>query len=564
MQKPAGTATSGPHDVRPTDAPSDRTAFMTEPRPYAGHDLLETDPVLGAALEGVADDAAGGALHALGRWWGSAEAEEVARLATGHPPVLHAYDLAGDRLDEVEHHPAYHALLNRSTAAGLASSAWEEDPSGARRQHRLRAAALYLAAQTEPVHLDALSLTHAGIAALAAAPDLEGELFPSLASRRYDRRVLPVSEKDGASLTLALAEREAGTDLSAVATLAEPAGEGIFALSGRKWFVSAPMADVWIALARTEEGPGCFLMPRVLPDGTLNRIHLLRLKRTHGSNIVAIAEAELAAADGVLVGEPGRGLAAIRDTLTLLRLDGAIRAAGLMRAVAARAAHHARTRTVAGRALADEPLMQRVLADIALDAAAATSLVLRVAAAYDQAFESDGEFALARLLTPVAKFFTAKVAPHAAAEAAEAVGGNALVAPHPLARALADAPSLQLWAGTGNELALETARLVTRNPRLLEDTLDVLAADLGGNGPARREEIERVADLSGRDPAAARLLAERLALFAAAAAMRRDLPRVVSDAFLRTRLDGAMRTTYGALDVRFDPAALIDFVLPET
>ncbi len=529
----------------------------------AGFNLCEADPVLSAALDACADGEAAETLSALGAWWGSPDAEEVARLASENPPRLRALDAWGERVDEVEHHPAWHALLNRSIGAGLSSSAWEEDGSGVRRQHRLRAATLYLAAAFEPAHVEPACLTHAGIAALAAAPDLEAELFPPLSSRRHDRRILPVAEKDGATLALALTERDAGGDLSAVACRAAPAGGDLYAVSGHKWFVSHPMADVYLTLARTGEGVSCLLVPRVLPDGVPNRIHLSRLKDKVGFDALAVAEVEFAGADGVLVGEAGRGLAVVRDTLTLLRLDGAVRAAAVMRAGATNAVRHLRARTVRGERLADAPLMRTVVADLALDCAAATALSMRVAAAYDAAFDSDAEFALARLLTPTAKYFAGKAAPRLLAEAVECVGNFALVGAHPLARLYRDAPLLSVWQGTGNELALETARLVERDPSLLDDALATLAPDLREAEGPLRDRLVDAADRAASDLAGARRFVEQLAFVAAAAALRRDLPRVVSDAFLDSRLEGTGRATYGALDTRFDTAALLDFILPE-
>lgn len=562
VHKPIDQASLRPGAERGHEDARVTPAAGNQPPPYAGLNLFEADPVLAAALDHVIDPDVEESLSAAGAYWGSAEAEEVARLANVHRPTLMAWDAAGRPVDQVEHHPAYHALLARSVSAGLASSAWEEDESGVRRQHQLRAAFLYLTAQTECAHLEPVSLSHAGIAALAAAPEIEAQLFPYLASRRYDRRWLPVADKEGALLGLALAEVEGGTQLSGVATRAERIDADRFRLTGLKWHVSAPMADAVLALARTEAGVSAFLVPRILSDGSTNQVRLRRLKPTMGLEAVAAAEVVLEGAEGALVGEEGRGIAAVRDTMTLLRLDGALKGAAVMRAGLARAVHHVRHRATFGRPLIDRRAVSLVIADMALDQVAGTLMALRTAAAYDRAFDSDAEFALARFLTPVAKMWIGRRAPRLLAEAIDLVGGSAFVEWDPLPRLYRAAPGLALWGGSTGELALETLRLVEREPDVFNAALDVLVEDLP---PKRRDAVETLRQISRQKPldeGTARQLAERFASVAAAAVMRRDLPRIVADAFVASRSEGEPSDVYGARPLGVDPAALIEFILP--
>lgn len=527
---------------------------------YAGLNAFASDPVLTASLDSTLDETTEDELTTLGTYWGSSEAQEVARLATAHGPALRPDDFEGRRIDQLEIHPAYHALMNRSVSAGLLSSAWEEGED--RRQHRLRAATLFLTAQCERGHLLPISATHAAVAALAHMPDLEAELFPLIASRRYDRRPVPLDDKEGATVTLALAERGAGVDRAAVAMRGEITGGDRIHVTGEKWFVCAPASDMALVLCTTPEGPTAAMVPRFAPENA-EAIRIAGLKSVGGFAAQAIAGVAFDGAAARLVGEPGRGLQVLRDVRTLTQLDAVVIAAGAMRAAVSRVAHHARYAQSLDRALIAQPLHARVLADLALESAAQTALAMRLAIAFDQAFERDGDHALARLVTPAARVYALTIAPSFAIEAVEAIGAHAAISTHPAARIATDLAALAQWDGTTNEAALEVAAMVERDPAVLRDALDEIGADLGGQNEDIVEDIARLGERAAQDASLARTFAEQLAMAAAAAAMRRNLPRMISEAYIASRLRERFRAAYGALDGRFDAGAVIEFVVPE-
>lgn len=527
---------------------------------YAGLNTYASDPVLSAILDAVLDEATEEHLRALGAYWGSAEAQEMARIAAAAPPHLRRTDFDGYRVDQVEIHPAYHAMMNRSVSAGLISSAWEEGDD--RRQHRLRAAALYLTAQCDRGHLTLVSATHAAVAALAYASDVEAELFPRMATRRYDRRHLPLGEKEGLTVCLALAERHRSADRADIAMRGEVLGGDRLRVSGEKSFVCAPTADIALVLARTVEGPTAAMIPRYAPENA-DLVMVEQLTSVGGLASQAIGTMAFDGATGRILGEPGRGLHVLRDVRTLLQLDGAIMAAGGMRAAVGRAVHQARYRESFGKTLIKHPLHARVLADLAIESAAHTALSMRIATAFDQAFERDGDHAVARLVTPAARVYTLMTGAAVTLAACEAMGGSAFDASHPAARLRADLTAMVQWDGTVNEAALDAAQLVERDNTILRDALEELAADLGNANTDLIEDTMELGERAAADPALARAFAEQLAMVAAASAMRRNLPRVVADAYIATRLRERFRAGYGTLDGRFDANAIIELIVPE-
>ncbi|MEW5424979.1 acyl-CoA dehydrogenase family protein [Amorphus sp. 3PC139-8] len=559
---------STPEDVEAPEAdwlgPFETHRVVNQAPSSDGRNLFDGDPILIAMLEEVLDTDTEDDLYRAGAYWGSADARDVARLANTELPVLRTHDRTGHRLDVVEFHPAYHALMSRSIGAGLHASVWDGPTEGTPAHHRLRAARLFLTAQTEAGHTGPLTTTNAAMAALATSPDLFEDWLPAVSSRRYDYRFRPVSEKGGATLGIGLTEKQAGTDVRGSRTVAEWSEiDGAHRLIGHKWFLSAPMSDAFLVLAQAEQGLSCFLMPRFRPDGTLNTIQFHRLKSKLGNRSNATAEAEFYGATGFLVGEEGRGVRTILEMVTLTRLDCAVVSVAVMRAALVEAVHHARHRSVADVLLVEEPLMQRVLADMALDVAGALALALRVAEAFDRAADDDGEQIYARLMVPVAKYWICKTAPAFVAEAIECMGGNAYVEESPLARLYRDAPAGMLFEGPGNLLCLEIRRLAARSPEAVGGFLASLQAELGDSVEADITALKAALVNDEADEAALRAHVERLALLAAGAALRRNAPRVVSDAFLSARLKGRWRATYGMLDGRYNPAALIDFIVPE-
>ncbi len=525
---------------------------------FDGHNAFASDPVLTASLEGALQEEAEEELRALGAYWGSADAQEVARLAVANPPTLRREDFEGRRIDQVEVHPAYHALTNRSVASGLLSSAWEEGENG--HQHRLRAATLFLTAGCERGHLLPISATHAAVASLVYAPDLEGELFPVIASRRYDRRPLPIEDKEGGLVTLAILERVPGD--TGLATRGELGAGDTIRITGEKVFVCQPQADFHLVLAVTTDGPTAALVARHAPEN-IDSVRADDLCDYGGLDAQPIATVRYDEARGRLIGEPGRGLQVLRDVGTLTQLDTAVIAAGATRRQVARAVHALRTRQSHGRPLLDDPLYTRLAADLALTSAAQTALAMRLAAAFDHAFEHDGDHAVARVLTPAARVFTLKSAIPVAAEARDLIGPAAMARHHPAARVAADLPVLDQWDGSANEAALDLVALVSRDRTVLTAALDELAGDLGSQNADLVDRTLALGREAETDPGLARAFADQLAMVGAASAMRRNLPRVVADAFVSARLRGGYTAQYATLDSRFDAAAIVEFTVPE-
>lgn len=526
------------------------------PPPFAGVNAYASDPILAACLDAALDEEGEEELAQFGAYWGSAEAEDVARIANRVRPELRCSDADGNAIDQLDVHPAYHALINRSVTAGLTAAAWEDGDD--RRQHRLRAATLFLTAQCERSHLLTVSSTHAAVAALAYAPDLEAELFPPIASRIYDRRPLPLSQKAG--ILAALATCDAGNTDRADAARGELLGGDTMAVTGMKTFVAHPAADVLVTLVRTVEGPTAAVVPRYHQEP--GAVSVPALRTPMGLAAAPFATMRFASANARVIGEPGRGRQVLRDVRTLTQLDAAIMAAGAMRSAVARAVHHACYHHSDGQRLIDSPLHLALLADIALESAAHTALTLRLATAFDRAFDSDGDHAIARAITPAARLATLKAAVGVIDEAAEIIGPNAIGTAHPMTRMRADIAALPAWEGPAERAVGELLHLVSRDPTVLMDALDEIAADLGRQGEAEAEELRGLGERAAEDPSVGRLLADRLATLAAASAMRRHLPRAVFDAFLATRLPAARRP-FGALDRRFDPRAVLDFIAPE-
>lgn len=521
-----------------------------------GHNLFESDPVLRRCVGEGAEN--GGDLHEIGGFWSKPDTRELARLANENPPRLRTHDRHGRRIDTVEFHPAYHGLMSASVGFGLHGSTWEKDAGPYR--HVRRAAALYMTAQTECGHVCPMTMTHASVATLKHQAEVAAGWVPTITARAYDRRLKPHGDKAGVTLGMGLTEKHGGTDVRANSTKAEPDGEA-WRITGHKWFLSAPMSDAFLVTAQTKGGVSCFLMPRVLEDGSLNAIHLQRLKDKLGNRSNASSEAEFEDAHATLIGEEGRGIAAILDMVTLTRLDCALASAGLMRAGLAEAVHHARHRSVFGAALIEQPLMARVLADLALDAAAATALSLRLAEAFDMA--GGGQHAaFARVLTPAVKYLCCKMAPAFLYEAMECLGGNGYVEESGLPRLYREAPVNAIWEGSGNVMALDLLRAISRAPETVDAVLEMIADEGGEAGGAMTDDLRALARTAAEDEGSARLLTEQLALTAAAASLQRHFPGRVADAYAETRLGRPWRATYGMLDASFDARALVEEICP--
>ncbi len=502
-------------------------------------------------------------LDTLGRFVLTQEAHELARLANAETPVLKTHDRQGRRIDLVEFHPAYHALMRRSISNGLHSSVWENGESEIGRRHQIRAARFYLTAELETGHLCPITMTSASLAALMASPKLFREWAPRITTRKYDQGQKPPVEKPGLTLGMGMTEKQGGTDVRANTTRAERAGGGFYRLTGHKWFMSAPMSDAFLMLAQASEGLSCFLAPRILGDGSSNGLRFQRLKNKLGNRSNASAEAEFSNVIGEMVGEPGAGIKTIMDMVTLTRLDCAVASSGLMRAGLAEAVHHARHRQVFGVTLAEQPLMQRVLADMALDVAGATALSFRLARSFDEAASDRAEASFARAMTPVVKYWVCKTAPSLLYEAMECLGGNGYVEEAPLARYFREAPVNAIWEGSGNVMALDVLRVLSRAPALFDEVLAGIEKDLGAGGPGTIGVLRAAMQVAVSDEGSARILCEQLALSAAAAELRRMGAGRIADAFIETRLAGQWRNTYGMLDARHDARLIIETLYPQ-
>jgi len=540
--------------------------------PFADVNLLRCDPALreGLAREGAAW--AAGWLDGLGRQLGSAQVLDLARAANENPPRLVNFDRNGRRIDELEFHPAWHALMTLLTANGAHSLPWEGAQAGAQ---VARAAAYLLFGQVENGSQCPVTMTYASVPALRQNPALAARWLPKILSRDYDPRSLPVNEKRGALVGMGMTEKQGGTDVRANTTRAEaldPAaararfgeeGEGAFTIVGHKWFFSAPQADAHLILAQTEDaGLSCFLVPRFLPDGSRNAIRVQRLKDKLGNRSNASSEVEFQDAVGWMIGKPGRGIPTILEMGSHTRLDCVLGTAGIMRAALCHALHHARGRSAFGRRLADQPLMQNVLADLALESEAATAFSLRLARCFDQMSDQAGsteETLLARILTPAGKYWLCKRGPAFGGEAMEVMGGNGYVEDGPLARLYREFPVNSIWEGSGNVMCLDVLRALGKGP----ETAAALQAELGlaaGIDTRYDAYCARLLDSLGQaagDEFGARRLAEQLVLAVQAGLLLRHAPGFVADAFVASRIARDVGGAFGRLPDGVDAEAIL-------
>jgi putative acyl-CoA dehydrogenase len=550
------------------DTTADTTADMAaQPRfddllnqspPYVDVDLYGSDQPLRDAVASNGGERETPALSAFGKQWGSAAMFELARQANENPPKLKSFDAKGFRRDFIEFHPAYHQLMAESVAAGLQASTWRDDATPAPAPAQVtRAARFYMAAQVETGHLCPITMTRAAVAALTAEPPLIAKLMPKIMSRRYDSSFRPWWEKTGITLGMGMTEKQGGTDVRANRTRAESVGKG-YAISGDKWFMSAPMCDAFLVLAQAAGGLTCVLMPRFRPDGSVNALHFQRLKDKLGNRSNASSEVEFADAFAWRVGEEGRGVRTIINMVQLTRLDCAIASAGLMRMALAQAVHHARYRTVFQKHLADQPMMRTVLADMALEVEAATALVMRLARSFDLAASDPREAMRARLLTPAVKYWVCKSAPGFIYEAMECLGGNGYVEESLLPRLYREAPVNAIWEGSGNVMCLDVLRASARDRDAAQMLLEALAAE-AADLPGTRKAVDFIQRAFSAPDAEARARASvgRLALLAAAAALRAAAPPEVAELYARARLSDCGGAIYGAGDLEAGEAALL-------
>ena len=524
--------------------------------PLTDYNLFATDRALSEGIEREGAAWMRTLLDDFGRRVGSEEAIRWGFQANENPPVLRTHDRFGRRIDEVEFHPAWHELMRLSIENGLAALPWAEPKRGA---HVARTALMFLAAQNEAGHTCPVSMTCSAVPVLREQPEVAREWTPRILAANYDPRYRPASEKSGVLIGMAMTEKQGGSDVRANTTTARPAGDGEYLLTGHKWFCSAPMSDAFLVLAQAAGGLTCFLLPRWTPDGERNAFHIQRLKSKLGNRSNASGEVEFDGAWAERVGEEGRGVSTIIEMVQHTRLDCVMGTAALMRQALVQAVHHARHRSAFGRLLIDQPLMQNVLADLALESEAATLLMLRLARAFDTRDSDRKEYGMARLATAVAKYWVSKCGPAHVGEALECLGGNGYVEECVLPRLYREAPVNSVWEGSGNVICLDILRAMRKEPEAVASLVDEISL---ARGVDRRFDAfaDKVEDDLRQAVAEneARRLAERLALALEGSLLIRHSVPAMADAFCASRLGGDGGRAFGTLPGQVDFRAILE------
>ncbi|MBV8073915.1 MAG: acyl-CoA dehydrogenase family protein [Candidatus Eremiobacteraeota bacterium] len=525
------------------------TNNSNQPPPLVDYNPFDADRPLVEGLRREGAAASEARTRELGALAGSAEWIERGFEANAHPPVLRTHDRYGERLDEVVFHPSWHALMRVATSFGLHAAPWRAPGEGA---HVARAAQFYLWSQVEAGHGCPISMTHAAIPALRKAPGLAAVWEPKLLALDYEPRLAPIDRKASALCGMAMTERQGGSDVRANTTRAEPAGDGSYAIVGHKWFCSAPMSDAFLVLAQAPGGLSCFLLPRMLADGAKNAIAIERLKDKLGNRSNASSEVRFDGALAHPVGEEGRGVVTIIEMVNHTRLDCIIGSAALMRAALAQAVHHARYRSAFGAALLEQPLMQNVLADLALESEAATAFMLRIARACDRAERDPHEAHVKRLGTALGKYWICKRASAVVGEALEVLGGNGYVEESVMPRLFRESPLNSIWEGAGNVNALDVLRALGRAPQLVDAYLR--------EAENPKEIAQRLrGEIPERD---ARSVVEGMILAWQAALLRANAPAEVAESFVASRLEGKWGRTFGTLGGKTPFGAILERALP--
>ena len=528
-------------------APDDIRVVTNQAPPLVGHNVVTTDHALVEAVTRHASAEVVEDLSEIGAQAGTAEAREHGILANENHPHLTPYDRYGTRIDEVAFHPSWHWLMERAVGHGLAAAPWESDSPHA---HVRRAAGFMAWSHTEPGHGCPISMTYASIPALRADDAIAKEWTPALASTTYDPRLVPLAQKQGALAGMGMTEKQGGSDVRANVTQASPTSvDGEYTLRGHKWFTSAPMNDMFLVLAQAAEGVTCFVVPRVLPDGTRNRLDVVRLKDKLGNRSNASSELEF---DGTLaqrLGDEGRGVKTIIEMVAATRLDCVLGSTSLMRRSLNEAAWHVAHRSAFGSLLADKPLMQNVIADLAVETEAATALAVRLAAAVDH-LNDPHEAALRRIALPLAKFWVCKRTPFMIAEALECLGGNGYVEESVLPLLYREAPLNSVWEGSGNVNALDVLRALSREPEALAAWLTEVGLARGADSrlDAAIDDVLKMLGDQATLEVSARRLAGRMAACLQGSLLVRFAPPEVADAFCSSRLGTSYDGTFGTLE----------------
>ncbi|PAY21969.1 DNA alkylation response protein [Dietzia natronolimnaea] len=535
--------------------------------PLVGYDASE-QPVVLEALARAGADHAMDELREVGRLAGSADALEWGDRAEANPPILRTHDRYGNRIDEVDYDPAYHELMRRAVGFGLHGAPWA-DPRPS--PHLVRAAKSSVWGQTDAGHGCPISMTYAVVPALRHAPDLAGTYEPLLTGPHYDPDLAPATTKRGLTAGMSMTEKQGGSDVRSNTTRATPNADGTYSITGHKWFTSAPMSDLFLVLAQAPGGLTCFLVPRVLPDGSRNPFLLQRLKDKLGNRSNASSEVEYDQTTGWIVGEEGRGVATIIEMVNMTRLDCTLGTATGMRVGVANAVHHAMHRRAFGAALIDQPLMRNVLADLAVEAEASTTVALWLAELTDLASAGDREAdALRRIGLAVSKYYVCKRGPIHAAEALECLGGNGYVEDSRMPRLYREAPLLSVWEGSGNVAALDVLRAMAKQPETVEAFLGTVSSARGAD--ARLDSaVDRLGGaltaIATGHPDEAQYVARRvigdMAVILQGHLLLQHGDPAVADAFCASRLGADRGDVLGTLPAGVDTSAILDRVTPK-
>ena len=543
---------------------ADIRAASNQAPPLVDHNAVTSDLALVEAVTRHGSAEVVEDLRALGAEATTAEAREHGMLANQHEPELVPYDRFGNRVDEVRFHSSWHWLMERGVGHGLQAAPWTSDQPHA---HVRRAAGFFAWSQTEPGHGCPISMTYAAIPALRADPDyavIAKEWTPLLSSTSYDFGVRPVAEKSGALAGMGMTEKQGGSDVRANVTTATPtAVDGEYTLSGHKWFTSAPMNDMFLVLAQAPGGLTCFVVPRVLADGTRNQLDVVRLKDKLGNRSNASSELEFRTTWAQRLGDEGRGVRTIIEMVAATRLDCVLGSASLMRRALAEASWHVAHRSAFGGVLADKPLMQNVVADLAVESEAATALAIRLAAAVDNAADPH-EAALRRIALPLAKYWVCKRTPMMVAEALECLGGNGYVEESGMPLLFRESPLNSIWEGSGNVNALDVLRALSREPEALNAWITEVGRARGEDPRLDRavdSVLETLADTSALE-VGARRLAGAMAACLQGALLVQHAPAAVADAFCASRLGSEYGGTLGTLPRGTDLAAIVERTTP--
>lgn len=532
---------------------------LNQAPPLADFDAYAADPALREIVRTFGADWAAPRLHETGRTVGSAHVQDLARTANRVLPELKTHDRFGHRVDRIEFHPAWHELMGLAIGQGAVNLAWRGDGENAQ---VARGVVFYLWNQGEAGICCPIEMTYSAVPILQRDPARWAEWGDLILSSNYDQRQIPAADKTGATVGMAMTEKQGGSDLRQTQTVATPNADGTWSLVGHKWFFSVPHSDVFLTLARTAEGVSCFVVPGWLPDGSRNRLQIQRLKDKCGNKSNASSEVEFRGAIGHLIGEPGRGIALGLSMNHHTRLDCALGSAALMRQAVSQAAHHVAHRRAFQKALIDQPIMTSVIADLALEAEAAAWLTFRFVSALDR--EGEAERLLGRIGAPIAKYWVCKRVTPVVVEALECHGGNGFIEDHLMARLYREAPLNGIWEGSGNVICLDVLRSMQREPGCVPAILDELREAKGADRrydaavDAFEGELPDLARHEGR----ARHLVERLAVLTAASQLLRHAPHEVADAYVASRIDASNRGHFGDLPTGLDAASLARRAVP--